>query len=109
MGSATATMPLWDQAPPRGEVHLPALVASGDSAVTFPDTFSSFIDQAIDCRLLQPHLLRCCYCNCPPIMGSLGEPTFSAPTEVVSAHGFLFDFDGEADSVRQYAGYKWLT
>lgn len=42
-------------------------------------------------------------------MGSLGEPTFSAPTEVVSADGFLFDFDGKADSVRQYAVYQWLT
>ena len=30
-------------------------------------------------------------------MGSLGEPSFSAPTEVVSAHGLLFDFDGELD------------
>ena len=30
-------------------------------------------------------------------MGSLGEASFSAPTEVVSADGLLFDFDGKTD------------
>ena len=28
-------------------------------------------------------------------MGSLGGPSFSAPTEVISAEGLLFDFDGQ--------------
>lgn len=29
-------------------------------------------------------------------MGSVEEPSFSAPSEVVSADGLLFDFDGES-------------
>ena len=28
-------------------------------------------------------------------MGSLGEPSFSAPTDIISADGLLFDFDGK--------------
>jgi glycerol-1-phosphatase len=41
-------------------------------------------------------------------MGSLGEPSFSAPTEVISADGFLFDFDGKADSTRLEDASQWL-
>jgi glycerol-1-phosphatase len=42
-------------------------------------------------------------------MGSLGEPSFSAPTEIISANGFLFDFDGKTCFQRLDSGSQWLT
>ena len=80
-----------------------ALGAGGDGSISsFQLAYLALIGLAIEHHSSRPHLHCSCCGNRSPTMGSLGEPTFSEPTEVVSADGFLFDFDGKRDTLRAH-------